>query len=66
MPGGSFIGALVSGLLTDAFGRKSSIQIGSVIWLVCPLCLKAFGVPDLWIAGLLEVSSHVRHKTSPC
>lgn len=66
MPGGSFIGALVSGLLTDAFGRKSSIQIGSVIWFVCYLCVKGFGVPDLCITGSLEVSSHVRHKISPC
>jgi MFS family permease len=32
MPGGSWLGALVSGYLSDMFGRKKSIQIGSVIW----------------------------------
>lgn len=32
MPGGSWLGALVSGFLSDIFGRKTSIQIGSVIW----------------------------------
>lgn len=47
MPGGSFVGALASGFLSDKFGRKTSIQIGSVIWcigsiLVCAsqVCLK--------------------------
>jgi hypothetical protein len=32
MPGGSWLGALVSGFVSDAFGRKKSIQVGSVIW----------------------------------
>lgn len=32
MPGGSWLGALVSGFLSDIFGRKTSIQIGAVIW----------------------------------
>lgn len=32
MPGGSFLGALISGFLSDIFGRKRSIMIGAVIW----------------------------------
>jgi len=32
MAGGSWLGALISGLISDPLGRKSSIQIGSVIW----------------------------------
>ncbi|GAD97734.1 hypothetical protein AN9184.2 [Paecilomyces variotii No. 5] len=34
MPGGSFIGALCSGILTDWLGRKRAIQVGAVIWCV--------------------------------
>ena len=34
MPGGSFVGALTSGLLSDRFGRKTSIQIGAAIWCI--------------------------------
>jgi MFS family permease len=32
MAGGSWLGALVSGFLSDIFGRKTSIMIGAVIW----------------------------------
>ncbi|EDU43577.1 AraJ Arabinose efflux permease [Pyrenophora tritici-repentis] len=34
MPGGSFVGALVSGYLTDKLGRKKAIQIGCLIWII--------------------------------
>ena len=34
MPGGSFIGALCSGILTDMFGRRRAIQVGAVIWCI--------------------------------
>ncbi|KAL2814354.1 general substrate transporter [Aspergillus cavernicola] len=34
MSGGSFIGALISGFVTDIFGRKSAIQMGSIIWII--------------------------------
>ncbi|KAF2266534.1 high affinity glucose transporter [Lojkania enalia] len=34
MPGGSFLGALCSGILSDRFGRNTSIQIGCVIWCI--------------------------------
>jgi MFS family permease len=34
MPGGSWVGALLSGFLSDILGRKTSIQVGAVIWSV--------------------------------
>ena len=34
MPGGSFLGALTSGFLSDILGRKRAIQIGAVIWCI--------------------------------
>ncbi|KAH7109652.1 high affinity glucose transporter [Dendryphion nanum] len=34
MPGGSFVGALLSGYLSDKLGRKTSIQWGCVIWCI--------------------------------
>jgi MFS family permease len=32
MPGGSWLGALVSGFISDILGRKRAIQVGSIIW----------------------------------
>lgn len=34
MPGGSWLGALISGYLSDNFGRKKAIQIGCIIWCI--------------------------------
>ena len=34
MAGGSWLGALISGYLSDLTGRKTSIMIGSVIWVI--------------------------------
>ncbi|OBT84036.1 hypothetical protein VE02_09047 [Pseudogymnoascus sp. 03VT05] len=34
MPGGSFISSVASGFISDQFGRRTSLQIGCVIWLL--------------------------------
>lgn len=36
MPAGSWLGALISGYISDIFGRKKAIQIGSLIWYLFP------------------------------
>jgi MFS family permease len=32
MPGGSWLGALISGFISDILGRKKAIMVGAVIW----------------------------------
>ncbi|KAK6214652.1 hypothetical protein LQW54_004160 [Pestalotiopsis sp. IQ-011] len=34
MPAGSWAGALISGYVSDILGRKTAIQVGSVIWII--------------------------------
>ncbi|KAJ5887401.1 hypothetical protein N7495_007442 [Penicillium taxi] len=44
IPGGSFAGALISGILTDWLGRKSAIQVNSVIWCLVVLSTEFVGI----------------------
>ena len=34
MSGGSFLGALAAGFLSDHVGRRHAIQVASVIWVI--------------------------------
>ena len=34
MAGGSWLGAILSGIISDKLGRKKAIQIGAIIWCV--------------------------------
>ncbi|RDL38135.1 Uncharacterized protein BP5553_05568 [Venustampulla echinocandica] len=55
MPGGSFIGALLSGVLSDRLGRKSAIQVGSVIWIVGSIIICATqNIPMLMVGRFIN------------
>jgi hypothetical protein len=74
MPGGSFVGALISGFLTDWLGRKRAIQVGAVIWYVSEKRPSdvANDVQDHWFNDRLLVTKHWStcsgpiHKWSIC
>ena len=51
MPGGSFLGALVSGYLTDKLGRRRAIQIGCAIWVIGSIISCASQNIGMLIAG---------------
>jgi MFS family permease len=51
MPGGSFIGALISGYLTDKLGRRRAIQIGCAIWVIGSIISCAAQNIGMLIAG---------------
>lgn len=51
MPAGSWVGALVSGYLSDIFGRKKSIMIGCVIWVIGSTIICASQNIGMLIAG---------------
>jgi sugar porter (SP) family MFS transporter len=51
MPGGSFVGALISGIVTDWLGRRMAIQVGSVIWCIgSAIVCSSFSIGQL-VAG---------------
>ncbi|KAH0602874.1 uncharacterized protein H6S33_008524 [Morchella sextelata] len=51
MPGGSFIGALCSGWLSDKLGRKYTIQIGAIIWCIGSIIICASQNIGMLVAG---------------
>ena len=51
MPAGSWVGALVSGYLSDIFGRKKSIMIGCIIWIIGSTIICASQNIGMLIAG---------------
>ncbi|ORY13403.1 high affinity glucose transporter [Clohesyomyces aquaticus] len=51
MPGGSFLGAIISGWLSDILGRKRAIQIGCVIWCIGSIIVCASQNIGMLVAG---------------
>jgi sugar porter (SP) family MFS transporter len=55
MPGGSFVGALISGILTDWLGRKRAIQAGSLIWCIgSAIVCSSFGIAQLVVGRFIN------------
>ncbi|KAL2011371.1 hypothetical protein VTN00DRAFT_4089 [Thermoascus crustaceus] len=55
MAGGSWLGALVSGFLSDMIGRKQSIMVGSVIWCIGSIIICASqNVPMLIVGRIIN------------
>lgn len=51
MPGGSWLGALVSGPVSDTFGRKKAIMLGCCIWIVGSIIISASQNIGMLIVG---------------
>ncbi|KAI0394683.1 high-affinity glucose transporter [Xylariaceae sp. FL0594] len=55
MPGGSWLGALFSGYLSDRVGRKTSIQVGAIIWIIgCIIVAAAQNIPMLIVGRIIN------------
>ncbi|KAJ5600176.1 High-affinity glucose transporter [Penicillium hetheringtonii] len=55
MPGGSFVGALVSGILTDWLGRRRAIQVGSIIWCIgSAISCSSFSIGQLVVGRFIN------------
>lgn len=53
MPGGSWLGALISGYVSDILGRRRAIQVGSVIWVIGSIIVCASQNIGMLIVGRL-------------
>jgi MFS family permease len=55
MPAGSWLGALISGYLSDILGRKKAIQIGAIIWCIGSILVCASnGIPMLIVGRIVN------------
>ncbi|CAI7597592.1 unnamed protein product [Penicillium bialowiezense] len=55
MPGGSWVGALLSGFVTDWMGRRGAIQSGSVIWCIgSAIVCSSFGIAQLVVGRFIN------------
>ncbi|KAL3455884.1 general substrate transporter [Aspergillus heterothallicus] len=55
MAGGSWLGALISGFLSDIFGRKTSIMIGAIIWCIGSIIVCASqNIPMLIVGRIIN------------
>ncbi|KAI1178637.1 high-affinity glucose transporter [Nemania sp. FL0916] len=55
MPGGSWLGALFSGWVSDRLGRKTAIQVGAVIWIIgCIIVAASADVPMLIVGRIIN------------
>ncbi|KAI8629981.1 high-affinity glucose transporter [Xylariaceae sp. FL1651] len=55
MPGGSWLGALFSGWLSDRLGRKTSIQTGALIWIIGSIIIAAsMNIPMLIVSRVIN------------
>lgn len=54
MPGGSWLGAIISGYLSDILGRKRAIQIGAIIWCIGSIIVcAAQNIPRLIVGRII-------------
>ena len=51
MPAGSWLGALLSGYISDMLGRKRAIMIGCIIWIIGSTIICASQNIGMLIAG---------------
>nr|POF06878.1 high-affinity glucose transporter [Quercus suber] len=51
MPAGSWLGSLLSGFISDRFGRKKSIMIGCIIWIIGSTIICASQNIGMLVAG---------------
>lgn len=55
MAGGSWLASLFSGFLSDALGRKRTIMIGAVIWVIgCIIVAAAQNIPMLIVGRIIN------------
>ena len=55
MAGGSWLASLISGFVSDAFGRKKAIMLGAVIWVIgCIIVSAAQDIPMLIVGRIIN------------